>query len=663
MDIGHIRAVIANLNTAEKVSLSGGGFTTAAIDAAKIYATKLTRELGCFFTRPITQMAMGCSFSTELCSAVYNEYALDAMRHGEAFAGVIDAHITRDPFDISAADSFSEDAFLTSELIKACMSKSPLKYILAKPLGGGFANRTIDERALNEIYLKPYYTTAAQAGGLLLDSGTLNGDNISSSRKAAGVFTRALSPSAVLFTDYYDNADTVACLKGAGAYQLGQSREDRKKLEEAVRLGNLEDMRLNKSIENLVNAVAETHEFYKNPFDRIKTADRDITQLTSVLLKNEGVLPTAEDNLRFVGDCSAFVDSAYFGGEPISVKQAIRIESNKLTVVIIDGSIAYDNDFLDDLKELTTATNTVIICCNLPMALPTRAKAVLFVPSPDKLSSVVKILTGAEPYGRLPFTWAVNQCAYPMYADKRLTNRGDFRVESVYTGHAYFTQFSKPVAFPFGAGLSYASYEVTKVKFTANPNYIRAKCTVKNTSTRAGTAVILLAVTYLGDAVYGVTDRLGASKRVSLNAGESLDVVLEAKSDSFAAYDSASRASVAVDGKYACRLKINGESVGEGNVKFSGGVFSSDEKNTLKSYFPTYSKTFMPTACDVEKRFNVKFIAPEINDALYELNPSDKRVKKLAKLVLKGKSGFEYRRTLKRVQAIPPARLPKKIKL
>ena len=92
------------------------------------------------------------------------------------------------------------------------------------------------------------------------------------------------------------------------------------------------------------------------------------------------------------------------------------------------------------------------------------------------------------------FMWGYNKDAAPQ--DRKPQKDIDFTnyEEDIYVGYRYFDSFGKPVAYPFGYGLSYTTFEYSDTKCSVDNDIITVSVTVKNTGTRAGRNVVELFV-------------------------------------------------------------------------------------------------------------------------------------------------------------------------
>ena len=137
--------------------------------------------------------------------------------------------------------------------------------------------------------------------------------------------------------------------------------------------------------------------------------------------------------------------------------------------------------------------------------------------------SVADVLTGkVNPSGKLPMTFQINYG--DAYADKNFPANVDDKTlgamfmwgydkdkapkerqpqanidftnyeEDIYVGYRYFDSFGKPVAYPFGFGLSYTTFGYENLSVSEANGVYTVKVDVKNTGSRAGRNVVELFV-------------------------------------------------------------------------------------------------------------------------------------------------------------------------
>ena len=288
MDIERIRGAIAQMKLQEKLALVGGGEVTAAVGRLNVPSMDMC-NLDPYNVEEPSAIALGCTFSPAICAAVSKTRVAEAVKNKKAFAGTIGCGVIRDPMRSDACDFFSEDVYLTKELLKAYASAGAIGYVFTDALGQGrYTNRTVDSRALRELYLYPLEKAGAYAAAVQLDGGYLNGERVAQSREVVDMYAKFVSDTAMFITPngYACGTDGVS---GCGAYQLGATNADKKAIARAVVDGTIFENKLNACIQRTVSTVVKTHEFYKNPTVKSAAATNIVID-SSVLLKNEGIL-------------------------------------------------------------------------------------------------------------------------------------------------------------------------------------------------------------------------------------------------------------------------------------------------------------------------------------------------------------------------------------
>ena len=98
--------------------------------------------------------------------------------------------------------------------------------------------------------------------------------------------------------------------------------------------------------------------------------------------------------------------------------------------------------------------------------------------------------------------------------------------ESVYVGYKYYDKVGKDVLFPFGFGLSYTTFDITEPKAAVEGDNLVVSVKVKNTGAVDGDEVVQLYVGFENSAVDRPVKQLRGFKRVSVKAGEEVDVTI-----------------------------------------------------------------------------------------------------------------------------------------
>lgn len=216
------------------------------------------------------------------------------------------------------------------------------------------------------------------------------------------------------------------------------------------------------------------------------------------------------------------------------VSDAFHAKGKKVIVIINSGSVMETASWRDRVDAILVA----------------------WQPGIEGGNSVADILTGkVNPSGKLTMTWPIAATDHPstanfakdydMYTYKNLLDwsKGNIKgydysnhEEDIYVGYRYFDTFKKNVAYPFGYGLSYTTFEFGKPSVKAKGNNIEVSVTIKNTGKVAGKEVAEVYVTAPKGAYEKPAKEL---KTKLLNPGESQTLKMTLEKRDLASFDEA----------------------------------------------------------------------------------------------------------------------------
>ena len=190
-------------------------------------------------------------------------------------------------------------------------------------------------------------------------------------------------------------------------------------------------------------------------------------------------------------------------------------------------------------------------------------------------NSIADLLTGkVNPSGKLTMTWPIaatdhassknfpGQIDYYSFKDM-VANRRPIaghtytnHEEDIYVGYRYFDTFQKNVAYPFGFGLSYTTFEMTKPVVKAKgKDAVEVSITVKNTGSVAGKEVAQVYVQApKGRLEKPVQELKGFAKTRSLQPGESQTLTIVIPVRDLASFDEAGSQWLTEAGTYTFRI-------------------------------------------------------------------------------------------------------------
>ena len=178
-------------------------------------------------------------------------------------------------------------------------------------------------------------------------------------------------------------------------------------------------------------------------------------------------------------------------------------------------------------------------------------------------NALASILVGdANPSGKLPFSWMNSLNEYGAHALGTYpgTWRKDEKIideeykEGIYVGYRWAESKKIKPLFAFGHGLSYTTFKLGKSALNAETATVGDEVTVTvpvtNTGNLDGKEVVQVYVSEVKPTVDRPVKELKGFAKVSLKAGETKDVKIVLKSDSFGFYDEAKGGWTTNKGRY-----------------------------------------------------------------------------------------------------------------
>lgn len=242
------------------------------------------------------------------------------------------------------------------------------------------------------------------------------------------------------------------------------------------------------------------------------------------------------------------------------VSDAFHAKGKKVIVIINSGSVMETASWRDRVDAILVA----------------------WQPGIEGGNSVADILTGkVNPSGKLTMTWPIAATDHPstanfakeydMYTYKNMESWGkgvipgvDFsnHEEDIYVGYRYFDTFKKNVAYPFGYGLSYTTFEMGKPAVKVHGNNIEVSVTIKNTGKVAGKQVAQVYVTAPKGAYEKPLKELKTfGKTRELKPGESQTLKMTLEKRDLASFDEANSQWKVDAGNYLFQVGTDVESI------------------------------------------------------------------------------------------------------
>lgn len=439
----------------------------------------------------------------------------------------------------------------------------------------------VDERALREIYLRAFERVVkeAQPETVMCSYNRLNGTFASESRELlTGILREEWGFDGLVMTDWGATDDRVAgILAGCDLDMPGQVQHNRVALIEAAR-ANVEVAEALEASAGRVLSLVAKHPQTHPPRSHIEDHARlsgEIAREGAVLLENNGTLPLGREasglvivgemfeHMRYQGAGSSLITppevisprvafdrrhidytyapgySAFDGASTSEMRdRALAATRNATTILFFGGLTDFEESEGFDRSHMRLGDGQLALLDDL-LATGVPVVLVLFAGSPvellmaDRLAAVLNmnlpgmhggdataaLLFGeANPSGKLAETWVRRVEDSSPYADY---NRGALAkyYESIYVGYRFHDKAHSDVAYAFGHGLSYTSYDYSDLSVQVD-DALTVRLSVANTGVMDGDEVVQFYVTAPSATVFMPDKELRAFARVHVPAGE-----------------------------------------------------------------------------------------------------------------------------------------------
>ncbi|GAA2336639.1 glycoside hydrolase family 3 C-terminal domain-containing protein [Dactylosporangium salmoneum] len=193
--------------------------------------------------------------------------------------------------------------------------------------------------------------------------------------------------------------------------------------------------------------------------------------------------------------------------------------------------------------------------------------------------AVADVLFGVvNPSGRLTETIPLRLADHPSYLDFP-GEQGHVRYgEGIHVGYRGFDAREQEVAYPFGFGLSYTTFEYSGLSVSPVDGGLEVRLTVANTGPRDGREVVQVYTSLAGSRVRRAPRELKAFATVPLAAGESAEVLLRVEAADLAYWDIELGRWVVEAGEYTVAV---GASSRDLRLEATAAVAGDDERRPL----------------------------------------------------------------------------------
>ncbi|MBQ7599502.1 MAG: glycoside hydrolase family 3 C-terminal domain-containing protein [Clostridia bacterium] len=389
-------------------------------------------------------------------------------------------------------------------------------------------NSVAGENTIRSIYLRPfeYAVRHASPSAVMCAYNRINGTYCSENRwLLTDILREEWNFSGIVMSDWGAVRDRVAGLKAGMDLEMpGDTAICRRRILDSLTDGSLAVEELDKACRGILRWI----EKYRTDgdgapvdWDAHHRLAGDIAADCAVLLKNDGVLPLAQneklyitgplyEEMRYQGSGSSMISPARLTSpkdafEFHGIRESSLDECDKV-LVFCGLTDEYESEGCDRehmrmpedqirlIDEMCGTGKKVILVLfgGSPVELPffDRVSGILnmYLPGQNGGSAVYDLLYGFKnPSGKLAETWPLRYEDFPAC---RTFGKGVCEVysEGTEVGYRYYGKHGVPVRFPFGYGLSYTTFEHSGWTKDGD-SYLQ---TVRNTGDRFGAEVVQL---------------------------------------------------------------------------------------------------------------------------------------------------------------------------
>ena len=485
-------------------------------------------------------------------------------------------------------------------------------------------NSVVDERAMREIYLKPFEIAVKEGkpGAVMSAYNRINGTFASENKwLLTDVLREEWGFDGIVMSDWGGTHDRVAGIRAGEDLEMpGDTAVSLKKVYDALSDGSLSGDEANACVTRILAATerfasaSKTESFDR---DRHSALAAEVAADSAVLMKNDGTLPLDKtkpvcvigelfEKMRYQGSGSSMISPTvvvthkdafdargiryeyargYSAGvdpaEGKPIAEAVAL-AGKYDIVLLylgltdlvesEGGDRAHMRLPDDQLELVNALMktgkkiAVVLSGGSPVELPfaggVSAILNLYLPGQCGGEAGARLLFGeANPSGKLAETWYRSYADVP-YGEEYSKKGNELYKESVFVGYRYAKTAKVKPAFPFGFGLSYTDFEYKNLAVKKGNGVVTATLTVRNTGNRDGAEVVQLYVkNNENSAVFKPESELRAFRKVYLRAGEEKVVTLSFALSELSFWNVKENAWALENGEYTIEVGASSEDI------------------------------------------------------------------------------------------------------
>ncbi len=571
---------------------------------------------------------LASSWNKDVFYKIGEAIAKEALYYGTEIILGPSVNIKRNPLCGRNFEYYSEDPFIAGKLAAsyvngmqkyhvgacvkhfACNNNEQFRFV---------GNSIVDERALREIYLKPYEIIIKESSpfAFMTSYNMVNGVFASENTFLIKKFLREENNyQGVIMTDWGGTHNRVDSINATLDLEMpGECIYNINQIIEATKNKKINEDTLNDSVRrmlNLYNKTLSNEKVSKEVFDSNYFIALEAALEGAVLLKNEGLLPLKENkkflvigeffkNPRYQGSGSSLLNpvkfvsiedefkknhiqfdyvQGYYSYEDENkneIEKLNKLNLDKYDAILFFGgqsdfveSEGFDRDSLSLPKSQLNLINSLdkylhktvfILFAGSAVELPfnNKVNAILnmFMAGEAIGEALVDLLFGkVNPSGKLTETFPISYLDVPSANDyDKFVN--DYYKESIFVGYRYYETINKDVAYPFGYGLSYTKFEYSNLNIDLEKENIKVSFDINNIGEFDGKEISQVYISKKDSKIYRPLKELKGFDKTFIKAHKEEHILINISLDDLKVFDPISKKRILEDGEYEILVGSN----------------------------------------------------------------------------------------------------------
>lgn len=582
---------IKDMTIEEKLELCSGTIFSNMTSIPNYYIH--TPVFASKFDKPTTifppASCLSSTWNLDLAYKVGQAIGHEAIKNGISVVNGPSANIKRNPLSIKNHENFSEDPVVSGLFAAAWINGvqdvnvgSCLQHFIInnQELNRINLNVIIDDKALHEIYLRPFQIALKHSTPLAITCSNNYVNSIHSSANyylTTGILRNQFNFQGLVISPSLSIENRVESLvSGVDLEYPSYNGYFNQSVIDAINNQQLEQKYLDKSAQKVLDLIAFTKLEKPVVDETVYLKNRDLARKVAcegaVLLKNqEEILPL--DKNQKVAVIGAFAKMTnqqpsfpelsllealdmqnitydYAQGflledktDDALIKTALEIAKTSQKIIITIGycneskTMRLPKNQLSLLRQIYNYNRNIIVVLigNNPLEFDFESdvKAILQLPL-NGLAAVDLLYGDVNPSGKLTETYPIK------YQDVVSTSKISNPVlysESIFVGYRYFDKAVIDVKYPFGYGLSYTTFTYSNLNITSINTDVEVRFTITNTGKKAGANSVQVYVSNLSNEIMHCVKQLQGFTKVYLQPNEAKEVCIILDKTAFEYYD------------------------------------------------------------------------------------------------------------------------------